>query len=144
MVFKFLMGLLAAAFLAGGPDAAPETAHLRVTQRHLVALCLDGRPVEAGQRRWRVEPGEHTLAFTMRNDARWAQADQGERPGQAVIRFRVQGGRRYEVEVRADPQTYARRVWQEREWKPVVRDRAADTVVSADPDWVAAGASPCR
>ncbi|HYR09960.1 MAG TPA: hypothetical protein VEQ60_19455 [Longimicrobium sp.] len=144
MVIQYVLGLLVAVVLAGGPGAAPEPADLHVTQPHLVALCLDGEPVDADQRRWRVEAGEHTLAFTMRNDPRWPGADAGERPGQAVIRFRAEAGHRYEVETRAGELTYARRVWQEREWKPVVRDRGTDALVSSEPAWVAAGTNPCR
>lgn len=144
MVLHYVAALLMAASLASGRGAAQEPAELRITQSHLVALCLDGRPVDEDQRRWRLGPGEHTLAFTMHNDARWTGAGEGERPGQAVIRFRAQAGRRYEVEVRADPLTYSRRVWKEREWTPVVRDRGADAVVSTDPAWVQAGANPCQ
>ncbi|MDB4951186.1 MAG: hypothetical protein JWM27_3835 [Gemmatimonadetes bacterium] len=143
MILEYVIGLVVATSLASGQGPAQERARLRVTQPHLVALCVDGGSVSATQRRWRVGAGEHTLAFTMRNDPRPGMGPDA-RPGQAVVRFRAEPGHRYEVEIRADALTYSRRVWKEREWKPVVRDRGTDTLVSSEPAWVEAGANPCR
>ena len=50
------------------------------------------------------------------------------------------GGHRYEVEVRAAPQTFSTRVWTEGHWAPVVRHRTADRLVSTEPVW---GPPPC-
>jgi hypothetical protein len=143
MVLDYVLGLLMAASLATGPAPAQERADLRVTQRYLVPLCLDGHAVTAHQRRWKVGPGEHTLVFTMHNDPRPGMGG-NEEPGRAAIHFTAAAGGRYEVETRAGTLTYSRRVWKEGEWKPVVRERRSDTLVSSEPTWSDSNASGCH
>jgi hypothetical protein len=46
---------------------------------------------------------------------------------------------KYEVEIRAPATTFASRVWKNGDWKPVVRDRTVDRIVSSEPEWLAAG-----
>jgi hypothetical protein len=134
--------LLAAALLAmfgsnrfSIPAAATE---IRVTQRYLVPLCLNGVPVKAGERRWRLGTGEQSLTFTMRNAPRHATSE-STMPGIALVRFTLEPGHRYEVEVRAAPDAFSLLVWKQREWKPVVRDRTTDRIVSNEPEWTAKG-----
>jgi len=65
--------LLSVVLLAAGcrlPSGASEpTVEVKVTQKYLVPVCLDGAPVN-GDRHWRLTLSEHTLAFTMRNEPR--------------------------------------------------------------------------
>jgi hypothetical protein len=119
-----------------GFGAAPATdrAQVKVTQKHLVPLCLDGAPIAQGERSWRLDAREHSLAFSMRNDPRPGAAA-GEQPGVARVRFTPEPGHRYEVEVRAPTLSFSQRSWKEREWQPVVRDRTDDRLVSSDPEW---------
>jgi hypothetical protein len=135
-----LIGLLSvlvlAALPAGDPGTGPKDGvEVRVTQKHLAVLCLDGSPVVAGTRTWRLSPGDHVLAVTMRNapPSGVTTAD----PGVAAIRFSVEPSHRYEVEVRAPALSYSSRTWKKSEWAPVVRDRSTDRIVSGDPDWEA-------
>ncbi len=112
---------------------------MKVTQKYLVPVCLNGRPVDSGERRWWLTPGSHSLAFTLRNAPRSAVADAEAVPGIAVVRFMLDAEHRYEVEIRAPATTFTSRVWKSGEWKPVVRDRTADRLVSSEPDWLVAG-----
>lgn len=116
--------------------AAPRS--LRVTHAHLVPVCLGATPVEACTRSWETSDAPMTLTFTMRNAPRRGIPDAPS--GHATITFTPEPGHRYEVEVRADAGTFARRVWPEGAWTPVVRDRTADRVVSSAPSWSPA---PC-
>jgi hypothetical protein len=60
--------------------------------------------------------------------------------GFAAVSFATEPGHRYEVEVRAPAASFSARVWTRGEWKPVVRDRTPDHIVSSDPEWPE---SPC-
>jgi len=133
--------------LTGGVDGGVEAgvdggvaeslADVRVTQRYLVPLALDGQPVEAGVRRWRLTLGEHSLAVTMRNEPRTGMPDAD--PGIAVITFTPEAGHRYEVEIRGPADAYSTRVWVKGNWTPVVRDRTTDRIASGEPTWRGAG-----
>lgn len=122
--------LLAAALLAA---PRPTTVEVQVTQKHLVPVCLDGEPVEH-ERHWRMTLSAHTLAFTMNNEPRHPAAPGGS-PGFALVRFTPEAGHRYEIEVRADETSFSSRVWNRGKWKPVVRDRTTDEIVSGEPEW---------
>lgn len=124
--------------LATALVAAAPAGSLQVTHRHLVAVCVDGAPVRAGTRSWRAGDAPMTLTFTMRNQPRPGVADVSA--GYATITFAPMAGHRYEVEVRASPRTFSQRVWPERAWTPVVRDRIADRLIGTEPVW---GAPPC-
>jgi hypothetical protein len=124
---------------APASDATPVV-EVKVTQKYLQPLCVNGAPVKAGQRSLQLELREHSLAFTMRNQPRPGAPDSAIQPGVAVIGFTPQAGHRYEVEVRAPESTYGRRVWRRGEWRPVVRDRTVDREVSTEPEW---RESPC-
>jgi hypothetical protein len=119
------------------------TSEVRITQKHLVPVCVDGQPVTGPARRFALTPGEHTLLATMRNAPRTGVGT-GADAGYALVRFTVKPGARYEVEVRADdPASYSRREWIRGEWRPAVRERQPqDGVVSGDPEWTADGT--CR
>jgi hypothetical protein len=120
--------------LGAATGAAPSgDAEVRLTQRRLVALCLDGIRLAADVRQWRLSPGQHSLAVTMRNEPRPGvpSAD----PGTATVRFTVERGHHYEIEVRAPAASYATRVWKKGEWTPVVRDRTVDRIASEAPEW---------
>jgi hypothetical protein len=110
-----------------------------ITQRALVPLCVNSAPAN-NARQWTVESGPMTLALTMKNQPR--PGIKNEPPGVAVISFVPEPGHVYEVEVRAEPSSYSRRVWPAQEWTPVVRDRTTDRIVSTDPDWQYAGCVP--
>jgi hypothetical protein len=56
-------------------------------------------------------------------------------PGVAVVAFTLEAGHKYEVEVRASPTAFSSRTWERGEWKPVVRDRTIDRIVSGEPRW---------
>jgi hypothetical protein len=62
-----------------------------------------------------------------------------EGPGVATVRFALEAGHRYEVEVRAPALSFSWRVWVQGEWKPVVRDRTVDRIVSSEPEWTSEG-----
>ena len=111
---------------------------LKVTQRHLVPVCLDAAPVRAGTRSWATGSAPIALTFTMRNQPRSGIADVPA--GYATVTFTPTTGHRYEVEVQSAPQTYSQRVWPEGAWTPVVRDRTDDRPVSGEPVW---GPPPC-
>ena len=109
-------------------------ASLRITQRALIAMCKNDVRVEPSMRRWTVGADEVRLTVTMRNEPRYPDRGHGP-PGAATIAFRPEAGHRYEVEVRADGGSFARRVWTAGNWTPVVRDRTTDQIVSSPPDW---------
>jgi hypothetical protein len=120
------------------PAAQPK---VKVTQSHLEATCLDGKPT-GDKRAWTLAAGDHTMTFTMRNEPRpGAAASAAESPGAATVTFGLEAGHDYEVEIRAEPMTFSRRVWQEQHWTPVVRDRTTDRIVSSEPRW---NAGECR
>jgi len=121
------------------PEESAHRVEVKVTQKYLVPACLNGRPVDAGERRWRLAPGSHSLAFTMHNAPRQAVAGADVAPGIAVVRFMLDAEHKYEVEIRAPATTFASRVWKNGDWKPVVRDRTVDRIVSSEPEWLAAG-----
>jgi hypothetical protein len=126
----WLLPTLVLAVLATAATAGVE---VKVTQKYLVPVCLDGAPVNE-DRHWRLALSEHTFAFTMKNVPRHAAAEAGS-PGFALIRFTPEAGHRYEVEVRAPETSFSTRVWSRGEWKPVVRDRTTDEIVSGKPEW---------
>lgn len=126
--------LLALSVLAS--SAGVQTGAVRVTQRHMAALCLDGRTIAAGARKWTLGAGTHTMAFTMRNQPRAGRATEGgTAPDVATVSFAVEAGHKYEVEIRAEAVSFSTRIWARDEWRPVVRDRTADRIVSGDPQW---------
>lgn len=115
-------------------------AEVRITHKYLSPLCLDGVPIKPGERSWRAGVGTHSLAFTMQNEPRQGaephqRVDPKGAPGVASVWFSLEAGHKYEVEVRASPIAFSSRVWERGEWKPVVRDRTADRVVSGEPTW---------
>lgn len=118
--------------------AAAQTGSLKVTQRHLVPVCLDAAAVRTGTRSWPTGDAPMALTFTMRNQPRTGTADAA--PGYATVRFTPEPGHRYEVEVRSATDTFSKRVWSEGAWTPVVRDRTDDRLVSSEPVW---GPPPC-
>ena len=128
-----VLALSMAAVLAAAPVGS-----LKVTQRHLVAVCLDAAPVREGARSWNTGTTAMALTVTMRNQPRTGLADTPA--GYATITFTPEAGHRYEVEVRAAPQTFSRRVWPQGAWTPVVRDRTDDRLVGSEPAW---GPPPC-
>lgn len=132
------VSLGACATATGAPQSA--MARVAITQQYLVARCLDGRPVDSGERRWRLAPGRHVMRFTMRNAPREGTGGQDVDPGAAAVSFTVVAGGSYEVEVRAPTESYSRRVWTRGEWTPTVRQRDPDRVVSGNAAW---GGGPC-
>ena len=128
---------------SAGAFAQPSPgAKLKVTQSRLVPTCLDGR--STGDRRsWTLANGDHTMAVTMRNEPRpGVAAESVDSPGVAVVTFTLEAGHEYEVEVRAPPETFSRRVWEREQWTPVVRDRTVDRIVSSDPRWTGRDVPP--
>ena len=117
-------------------DAQP-TADVRVSNSHLQTVCVDGKASD--QRTWDLPQRETTMTFTMRNQPRSGRP--GGEAGFAVIAFTPERGHTYEIEVRSDPLMYSTRVWPKGEWRPVVRDRTTNQIVSGDPKWLAA--VPC-
>ncbi len=115
----------------------PSAAPVRVTQKSLVAQCLDGAEIANGHRSWKLAPGEHALIVTMSNHPR--PGIRSADPGVARIRFTVVSAHRYEVEVRAPAASFASRVWTKGDWTPVVRDRTAEGIVSGEVEWIAGG-----
>lgn len=111
---------------------------LKVTQRHLVAVCLDAAPVRVGARSWNTGTTAMALTVTMRNQPRPGIAEAAA--GYATVTFTPEAGHRYEIEVRAAPQTFSQRVWPEGAWTPVVRDHTDNRLVGSVPVW---GPPPC-
>jgi hypothetical protein len=103
-----------------------------------VLLCINSTPAN-GTRHWTVEAQPVAMAFTMRNEPRPGIAPHQQSPdtsaGVAVISFQPEIGHHYEVEVRADAMAYSRRVYPKGEWRPVVRDRTTNRIVSGSPEW---------
>jgi hypothetical protein len=131
---------LAAPVLAQNPDG--PLVEVKVKQKHLEPLCLDGAPVARGQRSWRLGLQKHALAFTMRNEPRKGAPESNVAAGVAVIWFTPETGHKYEVEIRAPQTAYSWRVWKQGEWKPVVRDRTAERIVSTEPEWRESACGP--
>jgi ketosteroid isomerase-like protein len=125
---------------AASPAPAGGPAEVKVTHDHLVALCLDGAAVKEGERKWKLGPQEHALAFTMRNQPRSGMG--GQAAGVAVVKFTPEAGHAYEVEVRAPGESFSTRVWERGQWSPVVRDRTVDRIVSSEPEWTDAACPP--
>jgi hypothetical protein len=121
------------------PGQSSNAVDVKVTQKYLMPVCLDERRVAPGERDWRLSPGSHSLAFTMRNASRRGVEGAAVAPGIAVVRFILDPEHTYEVEIRAPAATFASRVWKRGDWKPVVRDRTANRIVSGEPEWLAAG-----
>jgi hypothetical protein len=121
-------------------DGRRPLADVKVTQKYLVPLSLDGKPIKDGARAWRLTLEAHSLTFTMRNEPRSGIANAD--PGIATVTFTPETGHVYEVEIRAAADAYSSRVWKKGDWKPVVRDRTADRIVSTEPTWRESGASP--
>lgn len=121
-----------------GAAAAPARGSIRVTHPRLVAECLGTSAVPETVRSWRATGAPVSLTFTMRNEPRPGIASAPA--GHATVTFTPVADHRYEIEVRAEATAFARRVWTEGAWRPVVRDRTTDTIVSDAPTW---GAVPC-
>jgi hypothetical protein len=119
--------------------AAGPSATVKITQKYLVATCLDDAPVKADARKWTLGLAEHSLVFTMRNAPREGAVDTPPAAGSAFITFVPQANHRYEVEVRAASGTFTSRTWARGEWAPVVRDRTINRIVSTDPVWIETG-----
>jgi hypothetical protein len=137
-ILREQVALVATVVLCSAAALASGTAKVAVKQPRLQPLCVDGKTDGAHRRSWDFQPGEHVVAFTMDNAPRSGAATSAD-PGIAVIKFSVEGGHRYDVEIRAAGETYSNRVWAKGEWRPIVRDRtnaAADRIVSGDPEWV--------
>jgi hypothetical protein len=134
-----VLELLLAAFLPQAPTEPASKVEVKVTQEYLVPVCVNQSPVDAGDRRWLLAPGSYALAFTMRNTPREGVPAADAAPGIAVVRFTLEARHKYDVEVRAPAMTFAARVWKRGEWKPVVRDRTVDQIVSTEPEWRASG-----
>jgi hypothetical protein len=134
-IATFFVAVLALLPMLVGQDESAARVEIKVTQKYLVPVCLNGRPVDSDQRRWWLTPGSHSLAFTMRNAPRSARGDAV--PGVALVRFTLDAEHKYEVEIRAPATTFTSRAWKSGEWRPVVRDRTVDRIVSSEPDWVA-------
>jgi hypothetical protein len=127
---------------ATGASSAQQTADVKVTQKYLVPLCLNGAPVKSGDRRWKLAPTEHSMTFTMKNKPRKGMVATPGGPGIVVIKFTLEAGHKYELEARASSTTFSSRTWERGAWSPVVRDRTADRVVATQPVWTDAGCRP--
>jgi hypothetical protein len=132
--------LILGASLASG--SAQQPADVKVTQKYLVPLCLDGAPVKSDLRRWKLSPTEHSMTFTMRNTPRKGMTATPGGAGIVVIKFTLEAGHKYELEARAASTTFSTRVWERGAWSPVVRDRTADRIVATEPVWTDAGCHP--
>ena len=73
------------------------------------------------------------MTVTMKNQPRSGRPNADA--GFATIAFTPEPGHVYEIEVRSDPQLYSTRVWPKGEWKPVVRDRTTNRIISGEPQW---------
>lgn len=125
-----------------GASSAQQPADVKVTQKYLVPLCLDGAPVKSGDRRWKLSPTEHSMTFTMKNKPRKGMVATPGGPGIVVVKFKLEAGHKYELEARASSTTFSSRTWERGAWSPVVRDRTADRVVATEPVWTEAGCRP--
>ena len=126
-----VFSVLAIAGASAKPEARPVG--IKVTHGHLRPVCVDGEPTKSGEKSWQLPPGPHSMVFTMRNQPR--QGVPQSPPGFAAVTFTLEAGHKYEVEVRAPATAFSTRVWARGEWKPVVRDRTVDRIVSSEPDW---------
>lgn len=117
--------------LSAGLEA--PTARVKITQAHLVALCLNRQALSPAVREWTSEPRVQQIGFTMRNEPRPGITSGPS--GIAVVSFLPEAGHRYEIEVRAEPGSFSTRIWRRGQWTPVVRDRTTDRIVSTEPDW---------
>jgi hypothetical protein len=115
------------ALLGVAAEVPVARVEVNVTQKALVAACLDGKPIETTERKWRLPARPHTVSFTMGDDAAKA--------GFATVRFTPELGHRYEIEVRGPVTAFSTRVWERGTWQPVVRDRTVDRIVSGEPEW---------
>ena len=113
------------------PPVLPP-ARLRATHRAMVVECVDGAAA-APAREWTLTTQPVTLVATMKNSPRTGVANAA--PGHATVTFTPEPGHRYEVEVRAPSMAFSRRVFAQRAWAPVVRDRTTERVVSGEPTW---------
>ena len=125
-----------------GASSAQQPADVKVTQKYLEPLCLDGTPVKSADRRWKLSPAEHSITFTMRNNPRKGMVATPGGPGIVVIKFTLEAGHKYELEARAASTTFSTRVWERGAWSPVVRDRTADRVLTTEPVWTDGGCRP--
>ena len=117
-----------ALLLASPPKTKVIRAEVNVKQKLLVPSCLDGAPMKPYQRRWRLDLRPHTATFTMGSDAGQA--------GFATVRFPLEPDHKYEIEVRTDDaMAFARRIFKRGKWKPVVRDKTKNRIVSSEPVW---------
>lgn len=121
-------------FALAGP--ARQAAALKITNAHLVATCVDGKPVPSATRQWDVT-APVSLTLTMRNEPRPGIANAA--PGLAVITFTPEAGHKYEIEVQAVATANSRRVWPQGKWAPAVRDRTGDRYVGSEPRWIDSG-----
>ena len=133
--------LLLAAMYACQPDSTQasnltEPADVRVSNSHLMPMCMNGTPLSGNQRSWKLSE-KTSFVFTMRNEPR--PGIENYPPGQAAIEFAPEAGHIYEIEVRGDAAAFSRRVWKRGEWRPVVRDRTTNQIVSSDPGWIDGG-----
>jgi len=140
--------LVIAAVLASLPTVvaalaqSQKPAELKLTQKYLVARCLDGVSVKSGQRSWKLSAAEHSMAFTMRNTPRKGTVATPASAGTALITFTIEAGHKYEVESHAGSTTFSSRVWERGAWAPVVRDRTADRVIKTQPVWTDGNCQP--
>jgi hypothetical protein len=123
--------------IAGPTQRAAGSAKVTISNRHLVATCISGQAA-GKQREWHLSTTT-VMAFTMKNEPR--PGIENHAPGFATIEFTPEPGHQYEIEVRGDAAAYSTRVWTKGDWKPVVRDRTTDRIVSSEPVWIETG---CR
>jgi hypothetical protein len=128
--------LLAAVLVDPPTTSAQSTADVRITNKYLRVVCLDGTAAAGAQRKWALPTREVSATFTMHNQPR--EGRPGSDAGFASLTFTLEPGHKYEIEVRAEPTSYSSRVWTKGEWRPVVRDRTTSTIVSGEPRWVSA------
>ena len=112
--------------------AAQPTADVRVSNSHLQTACVNGKTSK--ERKWELPQRDTTMTFTMRNQPRTGRPPRAE-AGFATIAFTPVPGHIYEIEVRSDPMMYSTRVWPKGEWRPVVRDRTTDQIISGELRW---------
>jgi len=126
-----LQAIAVLALLGAAAQKPLPRVEVNLTQKYLVAGCLDGTPIKSRQRRWKLEARAHAVSFTMGDDP--------VKAGFATVKFTPEVGHKYEIEVRAPTMSFPRRAWDRGTWKPVVRDRTADRIISGEPEWSATG-----
>ena len=124
--------LILIAFTVATFNAAQRPADVRVSNSHLQTACVNGEPSD--QRTWDLPPRAVTMTFTMKNQPRPGRTNADA--GWASIEFTPETGHTYEIEVRSEPFRYSERVWPKGEWRPVVRDRTTDQIISSAAQWV--------